>query len=484
MKFVALSTRPSLWVWSLIIILLGGCVQAPTPTVLPVTAVPTLLPTPTATTIPTRRATPLPPTVTPIPPIAVKADELRGARVNFWFAATGELEKEMLAQIAEFNRTNLWGITVEGRSFLTSNALEDQITPALSKPDNLPQAVAAPLEMLLTWQARAEVVVPLDGFIQDPEWSLATQDINDFWPAFWQAEQVDGKRWAVPAGRNPHVLFYNQTWAEALGFRQPPATPTEFRTQACAALKANLADENPENDGMGGWIISNDPLALESWRRAFGGEALPDVSGRAYTFNTPATLKTFAFLRKLIDENCAWTARNPAPYAYFAQRRALFYSGSLLDVSFQERAMTFEKSGDLWTILPYPPENQKPVVLFSGVSYSVLRSTPTHQLASWLFLRHLMLARVQSRLASAAGLLPERNSALEVMSTFRTAHLQWAQAATWKDILQPAPRLASWRTARRILQDAAWQIFSPIGKVDGIPAVLGELDATIRDMLR
>jgi ABC-type glycerol-3-phosphate transport system substrate-binding protein len=414
----------------------------------------------------------------------VKADELRGARVKFWFAATGELEKEMLAQIAEFNRSNLWGITVEGRSFLTSNTLEDQITPLLSKPDDLPQAVAAPLEMLLSWQARAEVVVPLDGYIQDPEWSLATQDINDFWPAFWQAEQVDGKRWAVPAGRNPQVLFYNRTWAGALGFSQPPATPAEFRTQACAALKANLADEDPENDGMGGWIISNDPLALESWRRAFGGEALPDVSGRAYTFNTPATLKTFTFLRKLIDENCAWTARNPVPYAYFAQRRTLFYSGSLSDLPFQERAMAFEKSGDLWTILPYPAENQKPVVLFSGGSYGVLRSTPARQLASWLFLRHLMLARVQARLASAAGLLPERASALEAMSDFRNRHPQWAQASTWKDILQPAPRLASWRTVRRILQDAAWQIFSPIGKVDTISAVLSELDATIQDVLK
>ncbi len=97
-------------------------------------------------------------------------------------------------------------------------------------------------------------------------------------------------------------------------------------------MKANVADGAPENDGTGGWILSTDPLVLESWRLAFGGEALPTQESQTYIFDTPASVAAFTFLKTLIDENCAWTALNPAPYPYFAQR-SLFYSGSLLDLS-------------------------------------------------------------------------------------------------------------------------------------------------------
>jgi ABC-type glycerol-3-phosphate transport system substrate-binding protein len=320
--------------------------------------------------------------------------------------------------------------------------------------------------------------------LQDREWGLTAQEPGDFWPVFWQEGQVDGRRWAIPAGRNAQVLFYNQTWAEQLGFHQAPLTPADFRTQACAAAKANLADAETENDGTGGWIISDDPLALESWRLAHGAAALPVKEGQAYQFNTPPTLQAFTFLRKLADEHCAWTARNPTPYTYFAQRRALFYSGSLADLAAQEKAQAFEKSSDRWTVIAYPAENRKPLAIATGSSYALLLSTPQRQLAAWLFLHHLMLPRVQARLDAAGGLLPERAAALLEMSDYRQAHPAWAVTTTWKDVLQPAPRLASWRTVRRVLQDAAWQIFSPATKAAGIPAILTELDATIVDVLK
>ena len=77
---------------------------------------------------------------------------------------------------------------------------------------------------------------------------------------------------------------------------------------------------------------------------------------------------------------------------------------------------------------------------------------------------------------------PVRQSALDIMADFRQKNAQWAQVVGWLDSFQPAPRLASWRTVRRILQDAAWQIFSPIVRVDGIPGVLEELDGMVKEM--
>ncbi len=467
----------------ILVIGLAGCQAAPDGTPLPVeSAVPVVasaVPTPTrpaptaAGTTPTTAAT-----HPAVIGLGAKAEELRGTRIQFWYAASTDLQKEYETQIAEFNRTNVWGITIQGRSFPAFSSLEDQlgVTP---RGSDLPQALAAPMEMLLTWQAQGRLLVALDPYTHDPEWGLTARELSDFGPVFWQSQQLGGQTWGIPAGQNVQALFYNQSWAEELGFRQPPATPADFKAQACAAVKANLGDADPENDGTGGWIMATDPLALESWRRVFGGEPLPAEVGGAYTFNTPNSLKGFLYLRKLLDEHCAWKARSPAPYPYFAQRQALFFSGSLTDLLAQQRAMTIQKSSDRWTILPYPSEKSQPDVLTGGVSHAILQGSPPGQLAAWLFLRYLNLARVQARLAAAGGLLPPLTSALAEMEPYRQSHSQWARAADWKNFFQPAPRLASWRSAQRMLQDATWQIMQPFTKLEEIPAVLAELDEMV-----
>ena len=166
----------------------------------------------------------------------VSASQIRGARISFWYPASGELEDEYSAQIAEFNRTNIWGITVEGRAFLSTTQLEDQVNSQTGEPA---QPGFGPLEMLLTWQAQSQIVFPLDELIHDPEWGLSSQEIADIFGYFWN-EESDGQRWGIPAERNAQVLFYNVSWAQALGFQHPPATEDEFKTQACAAMKANV----------------------------------------------------------------------------------------------------------------------------------------------------------------------------------------------------------------------------------------------------
>jgi hypothetical protein len=49
--------------------------------------------------------------------------------------------------------------------------------------------------------------------------------------------------------------------------------------------------------------------------------------------------------------------------------------------------------------------------------------------------------------------------------------------------IQPQPHDAEWSIARRIFEDALWQLFQPEMKADGIPALLEDLDVTIADVL-
>jgi len=81
------------------------------------------------------------------------------------------------------------------------------------------------------------------------------------------------------------LLAYNTTWAKELGLNSLPVTPEEFKTQMCAANKSFLKDADLTNDGLGGWLINTDPVAMYSWLTAFGVDLTP---GEGYVFSGEA----------------------------------------------------------------------------------------------------------------------------------------------------------------------------------------------------
>ena len=216
---------------------------------------------------------------------------------------------------------------------------------------------------------------------------------------------VDGSRLGIPLLRDASVLLYNQSWAQELGFTRPPTTPEEFREQVCAAAAANRSDRTIANDGTGGWIVETRGVTLWSWLRGFDADPIP-AGTDAYQFDTPESEAALAFLRGLVDENCAWKSRLAAPYEYFANRQALVYSGVLEDTLIQEHTMTRLKIGDQWTVIPYPSVDGQPVVVASGPSLAVTSTSPEEQLASWLFVRWLLAPEHLAVLTEAAGGLP------------------------------------------------------------------------------
>jgi ABC-type glycerol-3-phosphate transport system substrate-binding protein len=62
----------------------------------------------------------------------------------------------------------------------------------------------------------------------DPLYGLSPADLADFPAVIWNQDDVDGKRFGVPAQRTARFLLYNQSWARELGFDSPPATSAEF----------------------------------------------------------------------------------------------------------------------------------------------------------------------------------------------------------------------------------------------------------------
>jgi multiple sugar transport system substrate-binding protein len=445
----------------------------PTPTPKITTSQPELLTLPAKPT----------PTPTTLPAPSVDPKNLNGITLQFWHPWSGALQGEVDAITAIFNQTNVWGIKVSVKAPGSSGALFDLLHGGLENGE-LPDVFASTTNQIFELQNNSGKVNNLDSYIFDSQWGLTSQEIADYPLIFWNSAQKGGQRLGIPAQRDVHVLFYNETWAKELGFFAPPDNPVAFRQQVCAAGKANGSDQDKANDGTGGWIINTDALTLLSWMMVFSEQKLPTVETESYNFNTPENQETYIYLRTLFENNCAWISRDLQPYNYFATRAALIYSGTLQDIARQARAQRNSGSTDQWKVIPYPAGERKPILLTSGTSYAMLKSSPEKQLAAWLFMRWMILPRNQVKIISATGLMPVNHSTSDGLIEYQNTYPQWAETLMMVPLLTEAPKLPSWRPVQNLIEDSGWQVFQTSLQAEQVADIPRQLDLMIADILK
>jgi multiple sugar transport system substrate-binding protein len=442
-------------------------------------SIPTLAPTVTQEPELTQSITSTPRlTPTPLDSIGVEESELEGVEIEIWHA-WGSPQKEILeAQIADFNRRNLWNITVSAQPFTDWSSLNDAVNQA-SESNELPELVAALPEYALAWDAQ-DSVIDLTDYVAHPKWGLTTVEVSDIPQVFWEQDQVGEKRLGVPAERSTRLLFYNARWGRELGFESSPENALEFRAQTCAANKQFRSDSILSNDGYGGWIVDSDPQSALSWLLSFGGGA---VNGGSYDFVTDNNSAALTFLKKLFDDSCAWIYTGPDNYAPLAFRTALFTSGDLTELTDQDYAFSIAKNSDDWEVIPYPGAEEK-IILAYGPSFTVMKTTPGKQLAAWLFARWMLKPEVQTQWTKATGMLPLRNSSMKSLTSYAASHPQWAQAAGLLDKAKLEPQVPSWRTVKHVLGDGLYSLFRLNLPTSEVPSVLEEIQATAEDLSR
>jgi ABC-type glycerol-3-phosphate transport system substrate-binding protein len=309
----------------------------------------------------------------------------------------------------------------------------------------------------------------LDDYFTHTSWGLMESDLIDFDALALAQGRADDHQIALPMLRNAPVLYLNQTWAEELGFTGNPQTFADFSAIACAAQAALLADTG--NNGTGGWIISTDENAVLSWLSAYGFDDLSPADG-TFRFDVPEAEEAMTDLWTLTSQGCAWLSRQPAPYDYFATRRAVLFSGTLRDVDTVQRALDLAGSSDEWVLLPYPGVQTSP---------ALVQGSPEEQLAGWLFISWLMESKNQALLSISTHSLPVRESALPWMQVYFEKFPQWRMALEESHPGESLPLHPNWMSAGNLLEDAAWQLFQPYTRVEEIPLILQQLDAMIAE---
>jgi ABC-type glycerol-3-phosphate transport system substrate-binding protein len=469
--------------------LLGAILSACQPTTGPegtqlvATSLPLTTPQPKAspTRAPSKTAQPTPRATAPAE-LQVQPEDLKGVQIVFWHPWSGDAAAQVDSIVNDFNQTNIWGIQVKAGAAGSDSMLNEEVKSNLVG-GQLADVIAAPIDQLSAWQSANQIVVPLNNYIHSPEWGMQPQEISDIEPLFLEQDSFDGNQLAIPALRDGQVLFYNLTWASEMGFATPPTSPDQFKTQACAALQANVRTQRIDKIGTGGWVIETGPLTLLSWMQSFGGQPVPTGDSLTYSFNSAPDQASINFLLDMFQKSCIWPGRLPNSYNYFTNRLALFYSGAVSDIAAQAKLQTYLKSKDQWTVIPYPSDNNKPVFIVNGPSYAVFHSNPRQQLAAWLFIRWLALPRNQVKLVESTGLLPVNLSSADLLKDYSLSNPQWQAAVNLIPMARPAPSNPSWTTASVVLQDAGWQIFHQPPTPIPVPTILQQVDDTIPQLI-
>ncbi len=417
---------------------------------------------------------PTPPS--PVSRLNVEADALQGITVDVWHPWRGPEASLFEQQVQDFNRINPWGISVQAEGMQTYTELFERISPTIYGPDR-PDVVISLPEHALIWD-EDEAVLDLNPYVNDPLFGLSDTEISDFPTVFWAQDEVNGKRYGVPAQRTGRFILYNLTWAKELGFDDPPASADQFKQQACAGNKSKLSDEDPQNDGTGGWLVDTHPMTALSWLLSLGGSVIEEDGFR---FLTPENIDAFRFVKGLSESGCAWKSTAEDPISKFADRSALFATASLEELPGVAREFAQAENSDEWTILPFPGHSNSVFVIY-GSSYIQFKSDDEDQLAAWLFIRWMLQADNQAKWVQSTALFPLRASAMNYLSDYSASHPQWALATSLIPQGRLTPQLPEWKTVRVMLGDGFNQMFRVDVPTGQVPAILAQMDAIVTDL--
>lgn len=399
-------------------------------------------------------------------------EALRGLEITVWTPWYGVEQSLFETFVNEFNSTNVWGIKVAAQSQSNFTNLYETTTASLPTGEKPDLVIALP-EHAQGWYADG-VTIDLNEYVKDPLYGL---DASDIPYAFWNQDISGQARVAIPAQRTAQVLLWNQTWAEELNIDAAPTTADEFRRQACFAHDSMRKDAFAENDAMGGWIVSTEPMTAYSWMLAFGGGVLEEGN---YRFLSPENIDAFKFLRQLSEFNCAWQGAVD-PIAAFAKREALFITVSLHDLPNVTRTFASAGNRDTWSVLPFPNDGDG-ILVVHGSSYVILKSTDEEQMAAWQFVKWLLENQQDARWVEATHNFPLRDSTMSLLSDYEKTHPQWKQAVNLIPLGEMQPQLGSWRTIKVMLGDGFDHMYRVNVSSGQVAAILAQMESMAMDL--
>jgi len=354
-----------------------------------------------------------------------------GQTVVYWYQHTGSREELMLSLIDEFNRTNEWGITIQGESQGGYNDLYQKIIAGIPAGDaQLPEMAVAYQNQAATYAVQG-VLVALDPYVESETWGYPQAELDDFFPIALAADYLPQfeARYGWPPYKSMEVMYYNEDWLTELGYDGPPETWDEFREMACAAVEQPFSGATVEGPGLG-YVYSIDASRFATFSFSRGGNIINET-GTGYVFNGPEGLEALTFLQGMVDDGCAVEqTERYGDQSDFGAGRSIFTISSISGLPYYGSVVD-EGAGFNWSVNPPPHTTATPRLNIYGASQSIFVSTPEQQLAAWLFIKWMSEPEQQATWASSTGYFPTRQAAADLLADYFAEHPTYEKAFTF-----------------------------------------------------
>ena len=391
--------------------------------------------------------------------------------LQMWHAQKQQNEVALQKVVERFNRTNPdYEVRLHNVGSYTAMF---QKARATVQGGTLPDLCIG-YESMVAEFMEADVVLPLDDYLNHPEYGLSKADQEDIFPSFIQSNrypEFGNRLLSFPFTKSLLMLYYNADLLRSAGFEKPPETWDEFLEQ-CRAIRAKT--RRPA------FAYSRDPSSFDAMVLSLGGK-LAAIEDRRSHLDSPEAVRALEILDTLTRKGLATTIAlgSDEDRSLFTDQKVAFLLRSSTTRSYMAKDLLDKRGREKFDWgMACPPVGAgcpKLTVLYGG-NILVFKSAPERQRGAWEFIKFFTSPEITAEWSIQTGYLPIRKSAAEVkiLSDFFAAHPR--NRATFDTIPYGVrePSVAGWQAVREHIKIALARVTKGKGTPTQIAADLAQ----------
>ena len=321
--------------------------------------------------------------------------------ITFWHTLTGGTAENLTKIITEFQAKNP-NIKIDAQYQGNYTELFKKTTAAING-GGLPDMATAYESFVSEYQA-ANVVLPLDDYVNSSKYGLSAQDLQDFYPVYIAGNQYaeyNNQMLTFPFSKSALVMYYNADKLKEAGLT-PPKTWDEF-VSSCKKFTGDVK----------GYAINVDASTFNGAVYSNGGKLINDDQ-KGWAFNGPAGIKFMRDVADMVQSGCAYQiSKANDDQAAFGEGKVVFTLGTTSGLAFYKSAV--DKGAKFnWSVAMLPQGGAPtPQTVSYGGNVTIFKTTPEKQLAAWQFVKYFASTDVSAQWSTATGYLPVRKSSAE-----------------------------------------------------------------------
>ena len=350
-------------------------------------------------------------------------DTSRDFEISFWAKNDTNKTQTEIYKRAIANFEALYpNITVNLKLYTDYGRIYNDVITNIST-NTTPNVCVTYPDHIATYLTGDNVVVPLDGLMDDARFGLGGSEVrfdgparDELIPQFLEECAFSGATYAVPYMRSTEALYVNKTYVEALGYELPDVVTWDFIWQVSEAATAKDADGVFAVNGQKVMIPfiykSTDNMMIQMLKQldapysTDAGEILilndttrdilRQIASHAKT-GAFSTFKISSYPANFLNAGqCVFAVDSTAGATWMGS------DAPLVDIA-PENIVRFETAVRM--VPQVDPAN--PRMISQGPSVCVFnKEDPQEVLASWLFTQYLLTNDVQIAYAQTEGYVP------------------------------------------------------------------------------